>query len=222
MHRLAQRRDERLGRCVGRRSGGPHEPRHRGHVQDAAPSGRDHCDRSDVGEAMDGDDVDVDDGGLALEIQFVERALMSESGIVDQEVDRRRRVAQPILDARHAACVGEVGHHHLTCHVDLGGELHESRLVARHDHQLGPVGGELSGDLPPDPRRSTGHQRTSPRSHCEQCRGRMDRTRTAADCRWTSGQGASGTPLARRAVRELAPGTTTNLRNAASGVPAVT
>ena len=139
-------------------------------------TGGDHRDRSDVSEPMEGDDVDVHDGRLAFEVEFVEQALVPEPGVVDEQVDGNRCVAQAVLDARHAARVGEVGDQHLARHLDFGCQRIESSLVTGDDHQLRAVGRELAGDLAPDPRRRPGHQRACPRSHLRSlARARVER-----------------------------------------------
>ena len=115
-----------------------------------------------MGEAQDGGDQDVEHLLLDLDVVVEEAVLEPEAGVVDQQVDRTRRVGDAGLDGGELVAVGEVGDHHLDVHAvlaaQLGGDLLEAVAVARHQDEVVAAGGELLGEGQPDARGGAGDQ----------------------------------------------------------------
>ncbi len=63
--------------------------------------------------------------------------------------------AEPRLDLRQLLAVGEVGRQHLDLYAvlepQLGGDLDQPRLVARHEHEIVAAGSQLVGERVTDP-----------------------------------------------------------------------
>ena len=65
-------------------------------------------------------DVEFDLGGQPVGVEFVELAAGAESGVVDDEVDRRVRRRDPLGGRRLPVAVTEVGFEHLEAVVAVG------------------------------------------------------------------------------------------------------
>ncbi len=93
------------------------ERRHARDVDDAAVAALAHRAERGVEEPQHRGDQHVQHRGLGVDVVVEEAALEPEARVVDQQLDRPLRVAQPRLHGGEGVAVGEVGGQHLRGHA---------------------------------------------------------------------------------------------------------
>jgi len=100
---------------------------------------------------------------LGLHVVLEETVSQTEPGVVHQHADRLRRVGEAVLHDLERGPVGEVGREHLhpggVLLVELGRELVEALLVARHQHQVVSALGQCVRERATDARGGAGDER---------------------------------------------------------------
>ena len=91
-------------------------------VHDPAPPTGRHRAHRDVGELHDRRDVEGEDLAVGLEVAVRERAAGTETGAVDQQVDRLRRIAESSRHTLEICAVGQIGRHRLDLDAVRGAE----------------------------------------------------------------------------------------------------
>jgi hypothetical protein len=115
-----------------------------------------------VAEPEHGGDEHVEQALLGLDVVGQEPLLEAEAGVVDQQVDRPRRIRQPRLHQGQLRPVGQVGGHDLHVDVVLVPECLGDRLqplpVPRDQHEVVAAAGELGGERVADSGGGAGDQ----------------------------------------------------------------
>ena len=139
------------------------------HVDHGPAAAGDHPGQRGPRETQDRGDVDVELVLQRLHRRLVEQLLNDQGRVVDQDVHRRRRVGEPLLDHRALARHRQVRGQRLDTHAVRGpqllGRLRQPLLVPGDEHEVVAVGREPPRERGPEAGvtardQSRGHGRT--------------------------------------------------------------